>query len=309
MNATLCTVTPLARWRQVNVVFANWAAAEDTAAWHLLPILADAEDEDLIASWFFVRKHPAWRVRYLPAAGRNDDPGGRMTAALCALAGIPAVERVTEVIYEPETRAFGGSEGMSLAHRLFYSDSCHLLLRASGRQMPAAGVADHRRGLALLLTVALLRAAGLDWYEQGDVWARVAAHRQVPEQRPGHLASAVSRYLSADTDKALGNGSRLAVAGWGGAFRAAGHDLAELSAAGRLDRGLRAVLAHHVIFTWNRHGLAHDTQGLLAVTAKDTVFGATRAPTGTGGGPRELVLVSPRQPPPPARAPAAGTSG
>jgi hypothetical protein len=35
---------------------------------------------------------------------------------------------------------------------------------------------------------------------------------------------------------------------------------------------LRAVLAHHVIFAWNRIGLSHTTQSLLANVAKAVVL-------------------------------------
>jgi hypothetical protein len=43
---------------------------------------------------------------------------------------------------------------------------------------------DDRREQSLLLCTAMMRAAGLDLYEQGDVWAWVAEHRP-PE--PAHL--------------------------------------------------------------------------------------------------------------------------
>ncbi|MGQ0775693.1 MAG: hypothetical protein ACT4NY_14950 [Pseudonocardiales bacterium] len=50
-----------------------------------------------------------------------------------------------------------------------------------------------------------------------------------------------------------------------------------LAADGLLHRGLRAILAHHIIFAWNRHGLPYPTQAILANTAKAVVFG--RDPT------------------------------
>ncbi|MGH3931254.1 MAG: thiopeptide-type bacteriocin biosynthesis protein [Pseudonocardiaceae bacterium] len=37
------------------------------------------------------------------------------------------VDNVTEVVYEPETHAFGGTEGMASAHGLFHLDSRYLL--------------------------------------------------------------------------------------------------------------------------------------------------------------------------------------
>jgi thiopeptide-type bacteriocin biosynthesis protein len=162
---------------------------------------------------------------------------------------------------------------MAAAHRLFHADSRHLLTRLASQNIAAP---DRTRELALILMVVMLRGAGLDWYEQGDVWARVAIHRPNPGQPyAGQQLDSVRRYLTADTEAALGGGSPLAVApGWGQDFGTAGADLAMLSSAGLLHRGLRAVLAHHVIFTWNRHGLPYDIQALLASRARDAVFGA-----------------------------------
>ncbi|MGH3922345.1 MAG: methyltransferase, FxLD system, partial [Pseudonocardiaceae bacterium] len=42
---------------------------------------------------------------------------------------------------------------------------------------------------------------------------------------------------------------------------------------GMLERGLRAVLAHHVIFHWNRLGLPHADQHTLSTLAKEVVMG------------------------------------
>jgi thiopeptide-type bacteriocin biosynthesis protein len=69
---------------------------------------------------------------------------------------------------------------------------------------------------------------------------------------------------------------------WAAAYTETGQELASLAAAGRLRRGLRDVLAHHVIFAWNRLGLPYATQSILAGTAKTVVFGAdpTKAKAG-----------------------------
>jgi thiopeptide-type bacteriocin biosynthesis protein len=262
-----------ATWRQVNITFADWPAAGRTAAEHLGPLLARAEEDRLIASWFFVRKFPAWRVRYLPAPDAPPETASHITSALLSLVSNPNVTNVSEVVYEPETCAFGGREGMGSAHRLFHADSRHLLARLASQNTAAP---DRSRELTLVLTVVMLRGAGLDWYEQGDVWARVAVHRPNPGQPyASQQLGPVRRYLTADTESVLSDGAPLAVtSGWGQAFGSAGADLAMLSSVGLLHRGLRAVLAHHVIFTWNRHGLPYDTQAQLASSARDAVFGA-----------------------------------
>jgi thiopeptide-type bacteriocin biosynthesis protein len=261
-------------WRQVNIAFSDWASAEHSALTHLAPLLATAEAEGLIASWFFVRKAPCWRVRYLP--------GGHAAAAqayihrhLDDLKSKRHVADVTAVVYEPETHAFGGTEGIASAHRLFHLDSRYLLAYLTDTQRLPGN--RHRRELSVILCSAMLRTAGLDWYEAGDVWARVAGHRKLPEQIPANrlhaLQADLRRLISADTASLIREGSPLAfAAGWAGAYAAAGRELADLAADGLLHRGLRATLAHHIIFAWNRHGLPSETQAVLANTAKDVVF-------------------------------------
>jgi protein-L-isoaspartate(D-aspartate) O-methyltransferase len=63
---------------------------------------------------------------------------------------------------------------MDIAHALFHQDSQHLLARAAQiESSPALG----RSEATVLLYSAMLRAAGLDWFEQGDVWAKIATLR------------------------------------------------------------------------------------------------------------------------------------
>jgi thiopeptide-type bacteriocin biosynthesis protein len=263
--------------RQFNVVFPDWAGAEHAALAHLAPLLAAAEADGLITSWFFIRKAPCWRVRYLP-----DAPAAQayFHRHLGGLRSNRHVEDFRQVVYEPETHAFGGAEAMAFAHRLFHLDSRHLLAYlADTERLPGT---RRRRELSIILCSSLLRAAGLDWYEQGDVWARVADHRELPDQIPTSrlhaLEADLQRLMSVDAGSLMREGSHLAfAAGWSAAFAATGRELANLAAHGQLHRGLRAILAHHVIFTWNRHGLPHTTQAVLASTAKNVVFG--RDPT------------------------------
>jgi protein-L-isoaspartate(D-aspartate) O-methyltransferase len=64
-----------------------------------------------------------------------------------------------------------------------------------------------------------------------------------------------------------------AIADWIRAFEQAGRQLAELARRGLLERGLRAVLAHHVIFHWNRLGLPFADQSTLSTLARKVVMG------------------------------------
>ncbi|MWA04982.1 hypothetical protein F8568_032375 [Actinomadura sp. LD22] len=88
-----------------------------------------------------------------------------------------------------------------------------------------------RRELSILLCTVLFRAAGLEWYEQGDAWHLIAQHRPSPADMPrGRLeAMAESLRLLMSTDFAS-DGPPLSEIGplpftaeWAGAFHRAAH--------------------------------------------------------------------------------------
>jgi thiopeptide-type bacteriocin biosynthesis protein len=260
-------------WCQANVAFTDWNRAEQVALAHLAPRLRAAEDDGVIDAWFFIRKRPCWRVRYRPAA--DAETQDRIERHLDELTAGRHIDGWTRAVYEPEIHAFGGAQAMAAAHRLFHRDSRCLLAYLQGEDGAGGG---HRREMAVMLCSILMRCAAQDWYEQGDVWARVADHREPPgapdRTAPDTLHNAVHRLISVDAESQMRESGPMAhAAGWADAYAAAGRDLAELAAAGALHRGLRDVLAHHVIFAWNRLGLPYATQAVLAATAKAVVFG------------------------------------
>ncbi|MFE1957633.1 thiopeptide-type bacteriocin biosynthesis protein [Streptomyces sp. NPDC059479] len=218
-------------WRQVNVAFRNWERAEITALAKLAPLLRAAEDEGALTAWFIVRKQPCWRVRYQPTT----DGQSRIGQGLDGLKTEGHIERWTEIIYEPEVHAFGGPEAMASAHRLFHRDSRSII------DFLQSEVGQHRRETSLMLCSLMMRSAGLDWYEQGDVWARVAAHRHLPSgaepDARDQLHTAVRRLLSVDPQYAIRpDGPLVHVAGWARAYVDAGSELADLSDSGQLHR-------------------------------------------------------------------------
>jgi len=259
----------LPAWCQANVVFPAWDSAETVAVSRLAPILRTAEADGLLAGWFIIRKSPCWRVRYLPAGGGAD----RIGQGLDDLVAEGAITAWTEIVYEPEVHAFGGPEAMASAHRLFHHDSRSLLDHLQREGGP------QRREISLILCSLLMRSAGLDWYEQGDVWARVGAHRALSPGTPPvsgeQLQAAVQRLISVDGEELMRTGGPLAhLAEWARAYADTGQDLAHLMQLGLLHRGLRDVLAHHVLFAWNRIGLPYPTQATLAYAAKTVIFGS-----------------------------------
>jgi len=255
-------------WCQANVAFPDWECAETTALARLAPLLRTAEDEGALTAWFIVRKRPCWRVRYVPAADGQD----RIGQGLDVLIDEGAITAWTETTYEPEVHAFGGTEAMTSAHRLFHRDSRNIVdfLRSDAGR--------HRRETSLMLCSLMMRSAGLDWYEQGHVWACVGAHRALPagteQGNNDRLSAAVHRLVSVNGEDMMRTGGPLAhAAEWVGAYADAGRELAHLTDSGQLHRGLRDVLAHHVLFAWNRIGLPYATQATLASTAKAVIFG------------------------------------
>ncbi|MEV5710967.1 thiopeptide-type bacteriocin biosynthesis protein [Actinoallomurus sp. NPDC052274] len=256
-------------WRQVNITYpgSDPHQRERHAIDHLAPILPAAEADGLITSWWFIRKG-RWRVRYLlteEAHGhdRSDPLHPLLTAGVTW----------NRDVYEPEVHAFGGPASMDAAHALFHHDSRHLL--AFLHDDPA-----DRREHSLVLCTALMRAAGLDFNEQGDVWARVAEQRAgLPCQPPGPDPQVWASFTSDVRHLLLGTARTDAITGdWLTTYEDTGRTLRTLRENGELTRGLRAVITLHVIFHWNRIGLPATVQATLAHAAKDAVFGRGTPP-------------------------------
>ena len=195
-----------------------------------------------------------------------------MHTALDLLARDQIITAWYPVIYEPETLAFGGDSALAVAHRLFSADSPTVLHLLTTPAVPDRSGAIE---LSLLALSRLLRAAGLDWFEQADVWHRVTEMRQYPGAEPHPYApatgAAIRRLLTLDT--AADHLAPLnAHSPWFAAYEYAGAALLDLARTGRLLRGLRAVLAHHVLFHWNRLSLDLRRQHALAALARDALL-------------------------------------
>ncbi|MFI0722066.1 thiopeptide-type bacteriocin biosynthesis protein [Streptomyces sp. NPDC021224] len=260
-------------WHQVYLHFTDWTAADSTFTEHVLPLLRAAEAEDAIGGWWYTRKHPCWRLRFRER--RQFASQLYVRAGLDRLVDEGHLHRWWPGIYEPETTAFGGSTGMAAAHTLFVADSREI-------QRPPRGgtLALGRRELSVLLCTILMRSAGLEWYEQGDVWHRVITvdHRSsladVPQEVLDARASEIRSLLLADTAALFARGGPLhSTAGWAAAFRDTGRVLAESVQRGTLERGLREVLSYHVLFHWNRLGLSLRAQSALAWSARAAILG------------------------------------
>ncbi|GLF99272.1 thiopeptide-type bacteriocin biosynthesis protein [Streptomyces yaizuensis] len=262
------TVAP--GWWQIYAEFPDWTTAETTAATHLAPLLGRAATE-----WWFIRKHPCWRIR-LRTTGHPDGTKTTVSTALNRLAAAGHIRRWWTGSYEAESAAFGGTEGMTAAHSLFHADSQAILTQLHGRRNSLG-----RREISVLLCTSLMRGAGLEWYEQGDIWHQVSTERPLPPDatldRLRPMAADLNALLLADLrldGPLFGEGGPAKwAAEWAAGFRDAGRALGVAARAGRLERGLRQVIAYHVIFHWNRLGLPARAQSILASAARTAVLG------------------------------------
>ncbi|HEU0088737.1 MAG TPA: thiopeptide-type bacteriocin biosynthesis protein [Pseudonocardiaceae bacterium] len=282
-------------WYQVRIQFTHWDTAEHIAATDLAPRLQHLEDAEVVAAWWFIRKVPCWRLRLLPGPAESfADMKASVNTVLDGLVEAGLIERWWQTIYEPESAAFGGPPAIDVAHMLFHADSRYLLdhaLRSTAVNEPPLG----RRELSILLCSALLRGAGQDFYEQGDIWHRVAQLRPLPPEVPTEQMQEMTNDLRLlmtaglhPTGALFGpNGPLAYAAGWITAFDVAGRALGTAATDGTLERGIRDTLAHHVIFHWNRLGLPARTQSILARAAREAILGqpnpAPDAHTAGGG--------------------------
>ncbi|HEY1623098.1 MAG TPA: thiopeptide-type bacteriocin biosynthesis protein [Streptosporangiaceae bacterium] len=130
--------------------------------------------------------------------------------------------------------------------------------------------------MSLLLCAVLFNAAGLDSFEQADTWHRVAQMRLEPGSNPARLTGKLRALLpipiTADAPAFRPQHPAASAAPWASAFSDAGHQLRQHAARG--GRGLRSILAHIVIFHWNRLGLPASTQATLAHAARRALLPA-----------------------------------
>ncbi|MYW01846.1 methyltransferase, FxLD system [Streptomyces sp. SID3343] len=272
------------RWHQHNVTFADRESSRRAISERLGPALLAAEEAEQLDTWWFMNKQP-WPLRY-----RAVRPSPIVESVLDDLVEDGTVRSRPVGIYEPETLAFGGAHAMNTAHDLFHADSRHLLAYC-----PGPGQLGRPESVVLLIS-ALMRGADLDWFEQGDVWAKAAALRPATEPltpaRSAVLIPAMRTLTTVDTRALSRPGGPLdGHAEWVDAFERTGTTLAHLATTGGLSRGLRAVIAHHVIFHANRAGLSPGDQSALFTIAREAVMGSPdNTPTFTDGTPEVTGL-------------------
>lgn len=258
-----------APWRQYAVSFIDRDTAHEAAVRTIAPALEAAHTSGLLHDWWFLRKTP-WRLRC-----RATEPAAHtLEGILDALVSAGQATEWTIGIYEPETLAFGGQDAMEVAHRLFHADSRY-------RTDPTTAAANlGSRETFVIGAATLCRAAGLDRFEHGDVWRLFADLRPEPAAPTEGLIGKMWRLMTCDGYATLAASAEPTAVGarWLDALAGTGQALTRMAYDGRLRRGLRAVLAHHLVFLANHAGLSLADQATLAHLAVNAVF-HTESPT------------------------------
>jgi thiopeptide-type bacteriocin biosynthesis protein len=286
----LARVTSSDRWQywRIPVVTSpttHFSACEnDLLSTVIGPLCARLVEEKHISRWWFMRKTdqgPHIRLRIFgqePHLSKEGIP--RVEEMLAELEEHKRIQHWTALTYEPETMLFGGPAAMELAHDLFYKDSNALYqwLAAERQGNTEADMAfrQHIRSEAsLLLIQRFLRGTALDPFEQWDTWVKVTQLRPgstnvSPTQRARNVTALTSLLTSSETQRQelFGDSLYSILSHWSEHFERAGATLTQLYRDGALQRGLRQVLATHIIFHWNRFNFGAARQVELARMAE-----------------------------------------
>ncbi|MFI6008686.1 thiopeptide-type bacteriocin biosynthesis protein [Streptomyces sp. NPDC051243] len=265
--------TPPTDWHQVNIEFADYPNADRAFRTHLLSALNTWP----VAAWWFVRKYPCWRLRVQLALGaRTEDTVEHVSKALDNALSCGAATWWWPSLYEPESVAFGGPRGMRLAHALFHADSVGVL-RYYQHVTDAPGEFLGPKETSFLVTTLFLRAAGLEWGEQGDVWGQAEARRPLPTDmspdKVSGMVGALRRLLMLDAGPALCDGPLMLLRAWVTSMEHGAQALGAAARAGDLQLGLRGILARHILFHWNRMGFTTRQQAVWARAAREATLG------------------------------------
>jgi thiopeptide-type bacteriocin biosynthesis protein len=210
-----------------------------------------------LRQYFFIRKPPGLRLRFLPTRAARDDVIDTVIRRFRSLMRTGHLRQVFTSTYEPETYQFGGPQAMALTHAHFTSDT---LLWCRIRALAAVGetqIAGEVLCLALVNDL-LLRCLDQAPEEAWDVWCNLARLHGFPVRvdlgSPAkHLLPAVR---TGDLAGAVGSAEREILVAYGRANERLAQGMRRLQGRSRLLCGIREILPWIVIFQWNRHWLS-----------------------------------------------------
>jgi thiopeptide-type bacteriocin biosynthesis protein len=238
--------------------------------------------ESTVDDFFFMHKPPGLRLRFhIASPASSADVADVVHAEIMRWHAEKLIDHVEPGVYEPESHLFGGARSMSFVHALFTVDSLLWLDYHASR----AG-ADDASSPAWLVSLAALRPVfaglGITGWEDIGVWDAIrkkGGRRLEADKMSEPVYADIARGLRAAWSRgdsivdALDPTVKAIVGDLGSAL---------LSGATRwrssyfcqqgASLGPRAAGALYVIFHWNRAGLSHTEQALLAEALSEQVF-------------------------------------
>jgi thiopeptide-type bacteriocin biosynthesis protein len=187
---------------------------------------------------------------------------------------------VAQLRYEPELCLFGGPAGIRLAHAYFCFESEFL-----ADWMRQSDESDHvlPEGLSLAIVLRTLRAAGLDLFEQWDVFDRLCHKRPqtAGSTTPSSIQAVASKVVHAGPGPVFelyaGEKADL-LKKYGETLDSFGQELARAVYAGQLECGLREFLTPLILFHWNRTGFLPRLQAALSWSVAGELRTLSRQP-------------------------------
>jgi thiopeptide-type bacteriocin biosynthesis protein len=251
-------------WLQVNVSLNRRDGDAIPAALALFDCLREQlpkwRSKGIVTHFFFVRKPPDARLRFLCPEG-GAPVACELEHSLKQLQRQGFVQDFFRSCYEPEQARFGGAEAMRLVHDYFDADTSEWLL------LQQIGAAKRRSFSAATLVTSvfnhLFALVVADPAEVWDIWC------QCWESTRGESVQADKgcldlNFASIEALRPLASPEEIGILG---AYEAANLALAagltQLWHDGKLQRGVRGVLASVAMFGFNRHGLDESVQSNL----------------------------------------------
>lgn len=207
--------------------------------------LQPAFDTRPLGIWF-VRKPPGLRLRTRGDIGKGDP----VADILAGLRHDDVVAKVSEVVYEPEVRRFGGERAMELVHDFFHVDSRAFAAWFRQREHGRLAAAVVSLGVVSTLFDRLLAGAASEVW---DAWANLAAIHGIDHRSPTTTPLPITTVAELRTIAA--NREADALAEYDEGCRVLADGIAALRRDGGLHVGLRAFAADVALFHWNRYGL------------------------------------------------------
>ena len=242
-------------WTQFNITPTKRDGGLLWSARHILGKFASSErSESERVQFFFLRKPPGLRLRV-----QHSGPAIAATVGgvLEFLKASGLVQSWARCPYEPEARLFGGPQAMKLIHRYFAADSDLWVQWDRLQQDQQAQFSTTVLSLAVLN--GLFMAATDDLGEAWDVWSNLAALHGVAQ-------SAAVSVPAVRVEDLLGRATaseRTLLGRYRDANLQLAAGLRDLSLAGTLTVGIRALLPFVALFHWNRYAVSRIERARL----------------------------------------------